>query len=440
MSTRRQFIKTAAAGTAASLLTSLPALSYGRIIGANERLRFAVAGVNGRGKSLIGAIQSVPNAEVAYICDVDSRAMAKAQQMVEDATGQRPQGIKDYRELMEKKDFEVVAIATPEHWHAPMALMGMQAGKHVYVEKPCAHNPAEAEMLVASQAKHGLLMQMGNQQRSGAVSIQAMQDIQDGIIGEVFFGKAWYSNRRKSIGNGTTAAVPDWLDWDLWQGPAPRKEFLNNVVHYNWHWFRHWGTGEIHNNGTHEIDVCRWALGVKFPTQVIATGQRLFFEDDWQFADTQFITYQYPNGKMITWEGKSCSPQNYHQRGRGATIHGEKGWILLDRNIYRVYGNDNKLIKELKEAQQSATTDTLGRGSLDDRHMSNLAKGIREGEALRAPIDDAYVSTMLCHLGQIAMDHGGSLLINQQNGHILGNAQAQMAWGRQYELGWEPSV
>ncbi len=421
-------------------MLSFPAISYGRILGANARLRFAVAGVNSRGKALIGAILSVPNAEVAYICDVDRRAMAKAQQMVEAATGTRPRGIEDYRQLMERSDVDAVAIATPEHWHAPMALMAMQAGKHVYVEKPCAHNPAEAEMLVTSQKKHGYLMQMGNQQRSAQTSIQAMEDIRAGIIGEVFFGKAWYSNDRQSIGNGTTAEVPDWLNWELWQGPAPRRAYLDNLVHYNWHWFRHWGTGEIHNNGTHEIDVCRWALGVNFPTQVVATGQRLFFQDDWEFADTQFITYQYPDGKMITWEGKSCSKQPYHGRGRGATIHGEKGWILLDRNAYQVYDNDNQLVKEMKEAEASATTDTQGRGSLDDNHMNNLARGIRDGEVLHAPIDDAYVATMLCHLGQLAMDHGGSLLIDPGNGHIMGNAQAQQHWGRSYETGWEPSV
>ncbi|RMG71606.1 MAG: gfo/Idh/MocA family oxidoreductase [Bacteroidetes bacterium] len=439
MSSRRNFIKTTAAGAAGAVL-SFPALSYGRILGANERLRFAVAGVNNRGRALYGAISVVPNAEVTYVCDVDSRAIEKAIAEVKEATGKKPKAEKDFRKLLEYKDVDVIAIATPEHWHAPMAIMALQAGKHVYVEKPCAHNPAEAEMLVAAQAKYGLLVQMGNQQRSGPVTQLAIQHIREGRIGKPRFAKAWYSNNRKPIGNGGSAPVPDWLDWELWQGPAPRREFQDNLVHYNWHWFRHWGTGEIHNNGTHEIDVARWALGVGFPTQVTAAGGRLFHQDDWEFSDTQFISYLFAGGEMITWEGKSCTPQHYHNRGRGVTIHGTEGWLLVDRNSYLLYDNDNKLIEEHKESGGSQTTNTLGAGFLTDQHMTNLANGIREGATLAAPIEDAYISTQLCHLGQLALDHGGSLLTDPRNGHVLDNARAQQAWGRQYEPGWEVKV
>jgi len=438
MSTRRNFLKQSAALGAGALIT--PALSYGRILGANERLRFAVAGVNGRGMALVAAIAGIPNAEIAYLCDVDSKVLQDRLGKVEKKYGQKPKGIEDYRKLVEKKDVDVIAIATPEHWHAPMALMALQNGKHVYVEKPCAHNPAEAEMLAQAQAKYGLQVQMGNQQRSAATSIQGIKDIREGIIGEVFFGKAWYSNHRKSIGTGNITAPPAHLNWDLWQGPAPRTDFRSNLVHYNWHWFRHWGTGEIHNNGTHEIDICRWALGVDFPEKVVATGQRLFHEDDWQFFDTQFISYDFPDGKSITWEGKSCTPQPYFNRGRGATIHGEKGWVLLDRNGYYLYDNDNKLVKEMKESQVSATTNTVGAGGLDGSHMYNLAAGIREGVPLFAPIEDAYKSTLICHLGQLALDHGNVLYINPENGHILNNPAAEAHWGREYEKGWEPTV
>lgn len=439
MASRRNFIKTTAAGAAGALLT-FPSLGYGRILGANERLRFAVVGVNGRGRALYGAIATVPNAEVTYICDVDSRAQASAIADLKKATGKAPKGEKDFRKLLEKPDLDVVVIATPEHWHAPMAIMALQAGKHVYVEKPCAHNPAEAELLVAAQAKYNLLVQMGNQQRSGPASQQAIQDVRDGLIGKPRFAKTWYSNNRGSIGNGASAPVPDWLDWDLWQGPAPRRAYQDNVVHYDWHWFRHWGTGEIHNNGTHEIDIARWALGVTFPTQVTASGGRLFYQDDWEFADTQVISYQFAGGEMITWEGKSCAPQTYFGRGRGVTIHGTKGWLLLDRNSYLLYDNGNKLIKEMAEAGDTQTLDTLGGGYLTDQHMLNLAQGIRESVSLAAPIEDAYISTQLCHLGQLALDHGGSLLTNPQNGHVMGNAKAQQAWGRTYEPGWEPTL
>jgi predicted dehydrogenase len=436
--TRRSFLKQSSALAAGALL--MPSLSFGRIIGANERLRFAVAGVNGRGVALLSAIAATPNTEIAYLCDVDSQVLAKRLAQVEKEYGQKPKGIEDYRLLVEKADVDVIVIATPEHWHAPMAIMALQHGKHVYVEKPCAHNPAEAEMLVAAQAKYGLQVQMGNQQRSAQTSIQAMEDIRGGILGEVYAGKAWYSNHRGSIGQGKVVPAPAHLNWDLWQGPAPRTAYRDNVVHYNWHWFKRWGTGEIHNNGTHEIDVCRWALGVDFPEKVTAAGHRLFHQDDWEFADTQFIHFSYPNGKMITWEGKSCSPQAYFERGRGATIHGDKGWILLDRNIYQVYDNDNQLVKEMKEETQSATTNTVGGGGLDDNHMNNLANGIRQGDTLYAPIADAYKSTMLCHLGQLALDHGGVLHTDPSNGHITDNKAAKKAWGRTYEKGWEPTI
>lgn len=439
MSTRRIFLKQAALVSAGSTL-AWPAASYARILGANDRLRFAVVGVNGRGKALMKAVASVPNADLAYICEVDQQVMEATLKLATDTLGQSPKPIKDYRKLVELKDLDVVVIATPEHWHAPMALMAMQNGKHVYVEKPCAHNIEEARMLAQAQEKYQLQVQMGNQQRSAASSIEAMADIQAGAIGEVHYGKAWYANKRGSIGKGKPAPVPKYLDWELWQGPAPRIDYRDNVVHYNWHWFRHWGTGEIHNNGTHEIDICRWALGVDMPTQVQASGSRLFFDDDWEFADTQNISYMFPNDKMITWEGRSCTPVSTFNRGRGATIHGSKGWMLLDRNLYRQYDNNGEVVKEVKEKRKSATTNTVGAGHLDLLHMHNLANGIRESVPLQAPIADAHKSTILCHLGQIALDHGGSINTDPVTGSVIGNAAANADFSRMYEPGWEPTV
>ena len=200
---------------------------------------------------------------------------------------------KIFAEFSREKDVDAITIATPDHWHTPMAIAGLQAGKHVYVEKPCSHNPAEGEMLVQAQRKYQKLVQMGTQQRSSPHTIEIIEKIHAGAIGRPYFAKAWYVNNRKSIGIGKEVPVPPQLDWDLWQGPAPRRPYRDNVHPYNWHWFKIYGTGETLNNGTHEVDVCRWALGVDYPKRVTSSGGRYQFKDDWQFYDTLVTSFEY---------------------------------------------------------------------------------------------------------------------------------------------------
>ena len=440
---RRDFIKKAAIGTAGITLGahSIQASEMKRMQGANDRINFGVAGVNGRGKAHIRAIAESENTSIGYICDVDRRAAESAADMAEKLTGKRPEVVEDYRKMVEKKDLDAVTTAAPDHWHTPMTLMGVQNGKHVYVEKPCSHNPREGEILTKAQKKYNnLVIQMGNQQRSALTSIEAMQDIRDGLIGEVYHGKAWYANQRGPIGHGQRSPVPDWLNWELWQGPAPRREYQDIWVHYNWHWFWNWGTGEINNNGTHEMDVCRWALGVKYPTMVNSAGGRYHYNDDWEFYDTQIANYQFKGGKMLTWEGRSCNPFQFHDRGRGATIHGTKGTILLDRNNYIAYDLDGNVIKHKKEGEESATMDTTGMGSLDVKHMTNFLNVIRNGEEQHSPIDEGAVSNLLCHLGNISQEMGRALQIDPSSGRIMGDGQAMQMWSRTYEPGWEPTV
>ncbi len=234
---RRGFIKgssamavSGAAMLSSGLLAGMSAKSYARIIGANERINCAAVGVNGRGNALIRAAMAQANTHVISLCDVDSRAIEKAKSEHLTPHNIETQDYVDYRELLTNKDIDAVLIATPEHWHAPMALMGLQAGKHVYLEKPTSHNPAEGEMLVAAQKKYKSLIQVGTQQRSAPTSIQAIREIQEGIIGNVYYGKAFYSNARKSIGFAKEAPVPEWLNWDLWQGPAPRESYKDITV------------------------------------------------------------------------------------------------------------------------------------------------------------------------------------------------------------------
>jgi predicted dehydrogenase len=442
MNTRRNFIKKTAAGSAALSLGSLvfPKMSYAGILGANERINTAIIGVRSRGKAHVKAIHADPLARILYTCDVDDLIIDEHNTWCKENIGYIPKVEKDFRKVLDDKDVHAVFIATPEHWHAPMAIMALQAGKHVYVEKPCSHNPYENELLVAAQKKYGKSVQMGNQQRSARTSILAINEIREGIIGEVYKGEAYYSNSRESIGHGKVVAVPDTLDWELWQGPAPREKYRDNIHPYNWHWFRNWGTGEVHNNGTHEIDVCRWALGVDLPSSITSFGGTYTYDDDWEYPDNQQLTFKYGDNKFITWTGHSRGIIQPNRPGRGVTIYGSKGVITLSRNSYELYGLDGKQIKSEKEESESATTNTRGEGQLDVDHVANFFDSIRQNTPLRAPIDDASVSTMLCHLGNMAQDAGETLQIDQSTGRVLNNDIVMLGWKRQYEPGWEPKL
>lgn len=438
--TRRSFLKKGAAATAGGILSlSLPSIIRAS---ANDHIQFAVVGVRSRGKALSQAINATPNCDISWFCDVDDTIIDEHKAFHQERIGYVPKVEKDFRKLLEKSDIDVVAIATPEHWHAPMAIMALMAGKHVYIEKPCSHNPWENEMLVKAQQVSGKLCQMGNQQRSSITSNMAIQEIRAGIIGKPYYGKAWYSNTRGPIGIGKEIPVPSTLDWDLWQGPAPREAYRDNVHPYNWHWFKTWGTGEIHNNGTHEIDICRWALGVTIPHKVTSSGGRYHYSDDWEWFDTQNADFEFEDGKMISWEGKSCNGQTFYGRGRGAMIHGTEGSILLDRAGYLLFDLKGNLIKEEIEGENNATStaDTRGFGGLTVNHMHNFADAIRNGVALNAPIEDANISTLLCHYGNIALETSGTLEIDTSTRKILNNPAAMELWKREYAPGWEPKV
>ena len=442
MTTRRNFIKKTATGSVALSFSGLilPSMANANILGANDHINCAIIGVRSRAKAHVMAIHEQKNAKIIYSCDVDDTILEEHNLWCQENIGYIPKNEKDFRKVLEDKDVDAVFIATPEHWHAPMAIMALQAGKHVYVEKPCSHNPYENDLLVAAHKKYGKKVQMGNQQRSAKTSIMGVQDIRDGVIGEVYKGEAYYSNNRGSIGKGNEIAVPDTLDWDMWQGPAPRENYRDNIHPYNWHWFKTWGTGEVHNNGTHEIDLCRWALGVDLPESVTSFGGKYTFDDDWQFVDNQQVTYKYQDDKFITWTGHSRGKIIPNQPGRGATIYGSKGIIQLDRNFYKLYDLDGNLLKEEKEGAESATTNTMGQGQLDVNHVGNFFEAIRTDKSLHSDIQDASISTMLCHLGNIAQDAGETIKIDQTTGKILNNEKAMANWKREYAQGWEPKL
>ncbi|HEX9652194.1 MAG TPA: Gfo/Idh/MocA family oxidoreductase [bacterium] len=437
---RREFLKTTFVTSAGLALgaAAFSSKSYGRILGANDRVNFAVIGLHGRGNAHLSSIAACKNTLVTHICDVDRRELEVFSPKVVEKFSQKPAWEKDVRKLLESKDIDAVTIATPEHWQTPMAIMALQAGKHVYVEKPSSHNPAEGEMLVAAQKKYGQLVQLGNQQRSSAHTIEAMQKIRDGAIGKPYFGKGWYSNERKAIGVGKGVPVPDYLDWDLWQGPAPRRPYKDNVHPYNWHWFWHWGTGETLNNGTHEVDLCRWALGVDFPKRITASGGRYHFKDDWEFYDTLVTSYEYDD-KLITWEGKSCQGSKYFGRGRGATIHGTDGTVLIDRDGYEIYNLSDEKVFAFAKPQKDASMDIVGDGPMTVAHFQNLLNAITSGEQLHSPIEECNTSVAILQLSNIAWKVGRVLNLDA-SGHILNDPEATKLWNREYEPGWEPKL
>jgi predicted dehydrogenase len=440
---RRQFLRTAASLASTSMLLSPSLLANGVFTGSpNDKVVVGIMGCNSRGMFLAKNFAMLPNVEVAYICDVDDLVLNKTIANLEAITGKKAKGFTDIRKLLEVKDLDALVIAAPDHWHAPAAIMGCQAGKHVYVEKPCSHNPREGELLVEAAAKYKRLVQMGNQRRSFSNVKTAIQQLHEGIIGRVYFARGWYTNWRQTIGKGNEVPVPANLNFDLWQGPAPRKNYRDNLVHYNWHWFWHWGTGEALNNGTHEIDVMRWGLGVDFPSRVTSAGGRFAFQDDWQTPDTQTINFNFDNNTAITWEGRSCNGYASEGTGRGVIFYGEKGTLVYPgANSYSIYDSKNVLVSEVKDDTPYDPTNTVSPLEKQDAlHMQNFVNAIRGEAQLTSPITEGHKSTVLPQLGNIAYRVGRTLTCDPKNGHIMNDPEAMKLWSREYEKGWQVKV
>jgi predicted dehydrogenase len=443
---RRVFIKKAITGAAAvsfgGILPGFSTRSYRSIVGANDRILVAVMGVNSRGLALARSFARQENVEVMFICDVDSRAAATCSDNVEKIQTRRPAEMTDFRKTLESRDLNALVIAAPDHWHAPAAILASKAGKHVYLEKPCSHNPAEGELLVAAVKKYKNVMQMGNQRRSFPNVVAGIAELKAGTIGRPYFAKTWYTNNRLSIGRGKETPVPSWLNYDLWQGPAPRRPYKDNLIHYNWHWFWNWGTGEALNNGTHFVDLARWGLGVDYPVRVTSSGGRYRYDDDWETPDTQVISFEFDNNTGMTWEGLSCNGRPIEGSSVGVVFSGENGSLQINGgDEYYVYDLRGKLIKEVSSKTQidsrNATNPSDG---LDSVHIRNFLDAIRTGVQLSSDILGGHKSTLLVQLGNIAQRSGTTLNIDPANGHIKNNPLASEFWSREYQAGWEPVI
>lgn len=448
MDNRRDFMKKVAVTSAGLAIGGtafgFSAKSYKNIIGANDRIHVAAIGLNGRGNSMVGTIAKQKNTEVSCVCDVDSRTMPKAINSVLKA-GQTttPKSEGDCRKVLEDKLIDAIYIATPDHWHAPLTIMGCQAGKHVYVEKPLSHNPREGEMAIAAARKYDRVVQMGAQRRSAPILTQGIEQLHNGIIGRVYLAKTWYTNKRKSLflKPGT---VPSWLDYELWQGPAPRATYQEELIHYNWHWLWNYGTGEALNNGTHEVDVARWGLGVEFPTRVTSVGGRYHYKDDWETPDTQIITMDYPGRVSLMWECRSSNGRAIEGADRGIIFYGEKGSLDTGGDSYKVYDNDGKLINEVKSLIAEGTLDGRNTASpslgMDSLHVADFLDAIRNNRRPNCDVELGHKSITAMQLGNISWRVGRDLNIDPKNGHIVGDSEAQKLWGREYEKGWEPKI
>ena len=443
---RRNFIKNVAASSAAltigGVASGMSAKSYSKIIGSNDRLNIAIAGLGRRLSGYMDPIaQKDSNVNLLYLCDVMDHQLEKADKNFQDLLDYKPKKEKDVRKVLADKDLDAIFIATPDHWHTPGAIMSMQAGKHVYLEKPCSHNFYESEILLAAQKKYGKQIQMGNQQRSAPLSIDIIKQIHNGLIGETYKAVAFYSNKRGEVVVPQKAAVPKGLDWDLFQGPSPRKEYMHDTWNYNWHWYGwDFGTAETGNNATHELDVARWALQVDYPETVsVEADKRHFKNDGWEMYDTMEATFGFENGKVITWDGKSRNAFNTYGGERGTIIFGTEGTVWVDRGMYSVYDRAGKMIKDYKSANQESGNALGGGGDTTTQHAKNFFNAVRGTEQVNSPISEGVISQAMTHYANIAYRIGHGFDIDSKTGKMF-DRDAMKLWKREYEPGWEPKL
>lgn len=439
---RRSFIKKSGlASVGLSVSGSLSAASYRRIIGANDRLNVAFIGLGRRVGAYFESLDEKNNVHLEYICDVKKSQLEKTLGILQSKLSYTPKMVEDMQVIFRDKEVDAIFNATPDHWHAPGSWMAMEQGKHVYVEKPCCHNPREGELLVHFAEKYGKVIQMGNQQRSSAHTIKIIREIHNGLIGEPYKAVAYYNNSRGEVPTPVTQAPPSDLNWELFQGPAPREEYRHDLWDYNWHWYGwKYGTAETGNNATHELDVARWALQVEYPKSVSVEAKKQHFkEDGWQMYDTMFATFDFENDKVINWDGKSRNGYQTYFGGRGTVIYGSEGTVLVDRGHYKLFDRSGKLIREESSGGSEGGLTLGGGGNTSTRHIVNFYDTIRGKAKLNSPIDEGVKSSLLCHLANISSRLQKPLELDSSNGHIYDREGMQL-WSREYAPGYEPRV
>jgi predicted dehydrogenase len=427
---RREFLKRTAqaAATATAMAHSGVALARD----ANEQFVVGVIGPGGMGSHHVELLAKNKRVRLAYVCDVDETRLAAAVATTEKLSGTAPQAVKDLRRVLDDKRVDAVWIATPDHWHAPATILACDAGKHVYVEKPCAHNIREGRLMIEAARRNSRVVQVGTQSRSTAHVRRAMERLKSGVIGQVLVSKAWNSQKRNSIGHAKPTNPPSTLDYDLWIGPAPMVPYQANLLPGIWRWWYNFGAGDMGNDGVHDIDLACWGLGVEtHPTSIAALGGKYFFDDDQQFPDTQYVVFEYAgNGqnsprRQLIYEQRIWSP--YVQEGyeNGNAFYGTQGMMLLGkRGGFKIFGPRNKLIEEVNTGEPDLAA-----------HHQNFLECIASGGQPHADIELNHRSSALCHLGNIATRSGGAIQFDPQSEQITGNAEAASLVRRAYREG-----
>ncbi len=403
------------------------AMAAGLASPAAIRVNVAIIGLRGRGRALANVFLSQPDVSIEYLIDVDERVIGPVAAAVEKAGGKRPKTGADMRVAFDDKDIDAVVIATPDHWHAPATILACDAGKDVYVEKPCSHNILEGRLMVEAARRNKRVVQHGTQSRSRVSTRNAIEYIQSGRIGKVLMAKAWNVQMRRDIGRKPDSPVPPGVDYDTWVGPAPWLPFNENRFHYSWHWHWNYGTGDAGNDGAHQLDQARWALGVDFPTAAAGMGRKLFFQDDQQTPDTMVVTFNYPD-KVLMFEMRIWNPYAMHSIENGVEVYGSEGLVRIGE-WERAWG-----FKAFDRRGNEVHYEKEPPGG--DRHVANFLDCVRNRTRPNADIETGHVSVVLCHLANIVARTGRSLKFYAANQTISGDPEVARLIRREYRNHW----
>jgi predicted dehydrogenase len=422
MTTRRTFLRASAAAVA--IPGAAPA------VGRADKLTIGLIGPGGMGKNHLKQLAPHKQITIAYVCDVDSKRLEEAAKIASDA-GHPVKPVKDLRTVLDDKGVNAVWIATPDHWHAPAAILAADHGKHVYVEKPCSHNVREGRLMIDAAARNKTLIQVGTQSRSGKVCQEAMARLKGGAIGEVLVAKAWNSQLRRNLGHVKPTDPPQHIDFDLWLGPAPEAKFYTNRVHGSWRFFMDYGVGDIGNDGVHDIDVGVWGMGFDtLPNRVAALGGKYFFDDDQEWPDTQYVVCEYDAGnggkkpRQFIFEQRIWSPYVQEDYENGCAFYGTKGMLIVGHSVgWKLYGERNKPIEEMK-----------GGPTLPPHHQ-NFIDAALKGDKLAAPAEAGHLSASICHLANISTRLRRTIEFDPKAESITNSAEANAMLKRKYRAG-----
>ncbi len=394
--TRRSFLRQLSWGTGAATLGAFGAPAI-QARGANERFTVGLIGCSGRGIAIGEELRKL-GVRIAYACDPDRARSEKAQKRLE-----ADRAVADLRRILDDRTVDAVAIAAPNHWHAPAAILTCQAGKHVYVEKPCSHNIAEGRRMIEAARRSAVVMQVGSQIRGTKAFQEGIAMVHEGAVGKVLVAKTWVSRKRPNIGHCQPSLPPKGLDYDLWVGPALMIPYQENLLHYNWHWWYNFGNGDAGSRGVHQLDIALWGLNLNtHPTQVVGFGEKLYFDDDKQYPDTQYATFEYPGDgapgekRLIVYEQRIWTPYwGQIDCEDGCTFYGDEGYLTVDMHQgWKLYGPKNVLRKEVKRYFDT------------NEHCADFLDAIRSGRRPSADIEIGHLSATLPHLANIVARTG----------------------------------